>query len=179
MHSAPTDHVRGDLVAPAIEWLGQLVAERHRPMQTLDTWLRGSERTLLHEPPSADHWIPLHVGRRLVEALVEVHGGRMPAVLRELGRRSVPRVAALDGAPVERLAIRLDGLIRLGHWRRATPRLPGDLLELDAHRPCEASTLAWLAGLIACATPRGMHGATMTAVRTEAPGRYVFVRCAY
>jgi len=178
MHSAPCDHVRGDLVAPAIDWLGQLVAERRRPLRSLDTLLVGSERSLLFDPPTSEHWVPVSAAARLIDAVVDVHGGRMPAVLRELGRRSVPRVAALDGAPDERLAIRLDGLVRLGHWQRPAPLLPGDLLELETHRPCAPSLLAWISGLLACATPRGRRGATQIAVRAESPRHFVFARCA-
>lgn len=177
MVAAPTDHVRGDLVAPAIDWLGQLVVERRRPLRSLDPILTGSERELLLEPPSEDEWVPIAAGRRILEALVHVHGGRMPAVLRELGRRSVPRVADLDGAPAERLAFRLDRLVRLGHWRRPRPRLPGDVLELEAHRPCAPAVLDWVSGLIASAPTAPSHRSTEIAVRVESPCHFVFVRC--
>lgn len=178
MISAPSDHVRGDLLAPAIDWLGQLVVERRRPLKSLDPLLPGGERALLNAPPSARDWVPVHAGRRIVEALVEVHGGCMSAVLRELGRRSVPRVAALDGTPDDRLAIRLEGLVRLGHWRRARPLLPGDLLELEAHQACAPSLLDWISGLVAGATPKGRRGGSQIVVRSESPRRFVFVRCA-
>ena len=176
-HSAPCDHVRGDLVAPAIDWLGQLVAERGRPIASLDALLGGCERALLLDPPGTGDWVPVAAGQRVVEAIVDVHGGRMPAVLRELGRRSVPRIAALEHAPIERLAIQLDRLIRLGHWRRPRLGLPGDLLELEARRPCSASLVCWISGLLTSATKTGRRGTATVAARIESPERIVFVRC--
>ncbi len=177
LHSAPCDHVRGDLVAPAVDWLGQLVAERGRPIVSLDALLRGKERALLFEPPTEDQWIPVAVAERVIEAIVDVHGGRMPVVLRELGRRSVPRITALVEAPTTRLALRLDRLIRLGHWRRPRLALPGDLLELEAHRPCSPSLVGWISGLLTCATASGRRGTTHVAARIESADRIVFVRC--
>jgi hypothetical protein len=177
-HSAPCDHVRGDLVAPAIDWLGQLLIERGRPLATLDARIGGGDRALLLDPPGADAWVPVTTGQRIVEAVVDVHGGRMPAVLRELGRRSVPQIAALSNAPTERLGIELDRLIRLGHWRRPRLGLPGDLLELEARRPCSATLVGWISGLLTGATKTGRRGTTHVAARIESPEHIVFVRCA-
>jgi hypothetical protein len=170
--------VRGDLVAPAIDWLGQLVAMRDRSLESLDGLLTKSERNLLCDPPTAERWVPVATAQRLVEAIVSVHGGRMPAVLRELGRRSVPRIEWLNDAPVDRIAIRLDRLIQLGHWRSPRLCLPGDLLELEAHHRCAPSLIAWISGLLAVACPRGQHGGTHVAARIESPRHVVFVRCA-
>jgi len=177
MVRAPSDHVRGDLVAPAIEWLGQLVVERRRTLRSLDPLLGARERSLLFAAPTLDDWVPVHVGRRILDAVVQVHGGRGSAVLRELARRSVPRIADLDGAPAERLSFRLDRLLRLGHWRRPQPRLPGDILELEAHRPCAPSVRDWVGGLVASSLPTDPDRMVQVAVRVESPRHFVFVRC--
>jgi hypothetical protein len=180
MLPAPVDHVRGALVTPAIDWLGQLVVERQCRLADLDSALGGCDRQLLFDQPTADAWVPSSAARQLVETLVFVHGGRPADVLRELGHRTTPRVRCLADAPIERLALRFSSLMHVGHWRRARPLLPGDLVELHAAAPLSATLLVWIVGLLnSLLAPRPERARReQVQVRMESPQHAVFLRCA-
>ena len=177
MHPAPASHVRGALVRPAIDWLGQLVASQSDEGVGLDVLSR-SDTALMLGRPAADAWVPAEATGDVLDTLLAVHGGRASDVLRELGRRTAPQVTELAGDP-DRVALRLARLARLGRWRKAAPLLPGDLVELQASVAPSPTLLAWVAGLLDGA----LHGGTRPSrisqieVRRESPWQCVFVRC--
>lgn len=190
MIQAPVDHVRGALVTPAIDWLGQLVVERRCSLSDLAPLLPAHGQALLFDQPGADAWVPSSSAQGLVEAVLRVHGGRPGDVLRELGRRTTARVRSLIDAPAERLALRLSDLAHVGQWRRARPLLPGDLVELRGRGPIAPTLLHWIAGLLssqqgpageALRAPRSLGvrpgRAPQVVVRLESPDHAVFVRC--
>jgi len=183
MIDAPIDHVRGALVTPAIDWLGQLVVERQCSLSDLAPLLPARSQALLFDQPGADAWVPSSSAGQLVEAVLRLHGGCPGDVLRELGRRTTARVRSLADGPAERLALRLSRLVCVGRWRPARRLLPGDLVELHASRAISPTLLHWIAGLLASqlGPGAGRAGAArreQVVVRIESPDHAVFVRCA-
>jgi hypothetical protein len=70
--------------------------------------------------------------------------------------------------------------MHVGHWRRALPLLPGDLVELHAPSPLAPTLLDWIVGLLngALRPHAGRRRSEQVQVRVESPRHVVFVRCA-
>ena len=178
MQLDPSPRVRGALVAPIIDWLGQLAAERRVGIDRLRARLDAGRADILLNPPGPNAWVSLPATHALVEVLLAVHGGRADGVLHELGRRTVALSHDLGKLRRAGLAHQLGDLLHVGQWRPVRAGLPGDLVELQSERPLAPVLLEWMARLLGRALDPAQLMRIDVHPRREGPSRVVFVRCA-